>query len=97
MQCGDYEKALETFEAEAKALLEDATLTAKGHALKTLGQQEEAIAAYKAACGKAAEAYYALANLKTYRFDSALLEEMQAKVEDLDLGHGSGASPLRTG
>ena len=88
MQCGDYDKALETFEAVLKALPEDgATLTAKGHALKTLGQQEEAIAAYKAARAKAAEAYYALANLKTYRFDSALLEEMQAKVEDLDLGH----------
>ncbi|MGB0406137.1 MAG: sulfotransferase [Pseudomonadales bacterium] len=88
MQCGDYDKALETFETVLKALPEDgATLTAKGHALKTLGQQEEAIAAYKAARSKAAEAYYALANLKTYRFDSALLEEMQAKVEDLDLGH----------
>ena len=88
MQCGDYDTALETFDAVLKALPEDgATLTAKGHALKTLGRQEEAIAAYQAARGKAAEAYYALANLKTYRFENALIQEMRAKVEDLDLGH----------
>jgi len=88
MQCGDYDTALETFDAVLKALPEDgATLTAKGHALKTLGQQDAAIAAYKSARGKAAEAYYALANLKTYRFEDALIEEMRAKVEDLDLGH----------
>lgn len=88
MQCGDYDTALETFDAVLKLLPEDgATLTAKGHALKTLGRQEEAIAAYTAARSKAAEAYYALANLKTYRFDDALVEEMQAKVEDLDLGN----------
>ena len=88
MQCGDYDTALETFDAVLKALPEDgATLTAKGHALKTLGQQDAAIAAYKSARGKAAEAYYALANLKTYRFENALIQEMRAKVEDLDLGH----------
>lgn len=88
MQCGDYDTALATFDAVLKALPEDgATQTAKGHALKTLGRQEEAIAAYQAARAKAAEAYYALANLKTYRFDDALIEEMRRKVEDLDLGH----------
>ncbi len=88
MQCGDYDTALATFDAVLRTLPDDAaTLTAKGHALKTLGQQDAAITAYLAARHRAAEAYYALANLKTYRFDDALLEEMHTRVADVDLSH----------
>ena len=85
MQCGDYDKALETFEAVLKALPEDGATLTQGHALKTLGQQEEAIAAYKAARSSGRPTTRWRASRPT--FDSALLEEMQAKVEDLDLGH----------
>lgn len=52
-----------------------------GHALKTLGQLPEAIAAYRAAAAirpDFGDAYWSLANLKTYRFDEAEIEAMRA-------------------
>jgi len=42
------------------------------HSLKTLGRREEAIAEYRAAAAARAgfgDAYWSLANLKTYRFE----------------------------
>ncbi|HWU01537.1 MAG TPA: sulfotransferase, partial [Novosphingobium sp.] len=56
-----------------------------GHALKTVGRREEAVAAYRAAYGVRGDfgdAYWSLANLKTYRFTEA---EMAA------LAHWQGA------
>ncbi len=53
------------------------------HALKTLGRQSEAIAAYQAAARLQAhfgEAYWGLANLKTYRFEDAEVAQMQAAL-----------------
>ena len=60
-----------------------------GHALKTAGSQDRAIAAYRRAididpgCG---EAYWSLANLKTVRFDADDMAAMQRQLqrEDLD-------------
>ena len=52
-----------------------------GHALKTVGRVEEAIAAYYAAAAARpdfGDAYWSLANLKTYRFEPAELQAMQA-------------------
>jgi tetratricopeptide (TPR) repeat protein len=55
-----------------------------GHCLKTLGQQQEAIAAYRASAAARADygdAYWSLANLKTYRFtddEIARMREQQA-------------------
>ena len=54
------------------------------HALKTLGRQEEAIAAYRqaAACRPTfGDAYWSLANLKTYRFTEQELGRLQALQE----------------
>ncbi len=51
------------------------------HSLKTLGQQENAIAAYRAAIlmrPRYGEAYWSLANLKTYRFTDDELSDMAA-------------------
>ena len=51
-----------------------------GHALKTVGRQNDAITAYRRAyqvrpdCG---DAYWSLANLKTYRFDDAEIAQMR--------------------
>ena len=54
-----------------------------GHMLKTLGQQEEGISAYQR-CVEIepdfGEVYYSLANLKTYRFDDAQIDEMKQRV-----------------
>lgn len=55
-----------------------------GHCLKTLGHQQEAIAAYRASAAARADygdAYWSLANLKTYRFtddEIARMREQQA-------------------
>ncbi|MEM0954870.1 MAG: sulfotransferase [Pseudomonadota bacterium] len=64
------------------------SLLCMGHALKTRGQQEDAVAAYRR-CAKAkpsfGEAYWSLANLKTFRFDDAevaAMEEQLAAVTD---------------
>jgi hypothetical protein len=51
------------------------------HSLKTLGRREEAIAEYRAAAAARSgygDAYWSLANLKTYRFEEAELQQMRA-------------------
>ena len=51
------------------------------HSLKTLGQREAAIAEYRAAAAARAafgDAYWSLANLKTYRFEDDELAQMRA-------------------
>lgn len=53
-----------------------------GHALKTVGRQPEAIDAYSRAFKikpDFGDAYWSLANLKTYRFDDAQIAAMQAQ------------------
>ena len=52
-----------------------------GHALKTVGARDDAIAAYRAACAARpdfGDAWWSLANLKTYRFDADAIATMQA-------------------
>ena len=84
MQAGQYETALEAFEKVLSALPNDAaTLTSQGHALKTFGRSDDAIASYRSALEAApnyGDAWYALANLKTFRFsddDIALMQALQ--------------------
>ncbi|MDG6080060.1 sulfotransferase family protein [Erythrobacter litoralis] len=85
MQSGDYERAFALFDAVLEALPNDpATLTSKGHALKTMGRQDEAIASYREAIGAApahGDAWYALANLKTYIFADDELAAMRERLE----------------
>ncbi len=53
-----------------------------GHALKTIGQQSEAIEAYSQAYKirpDFGDAYWSLANLKTYKFDEAQIAAMRAQ------------------
>ena len=52
-----------------------------GHALKTVGKKDEAIAAYRRAYAVKPEfgdAYWSLANLKTYRFEDVEIAQMRA-------------------
>jgi tetratricopeptide (TPR) repeat protein len=82
MQAGDINTALEYFDKVLKQLPDDTgTITAKGHAHKTAGNTAEAIACYQAAASvnpEFCEAYYALANLKTYRFGAEEINAMLA-------------------
>jgi tetratricopeptide (TPR) repeat protein len=60
-----------------------------GHALKTEGRTQDAIAAYEHCLARNpgfGEAYWSLANLKTYRFTAERLAEMQAQAARDDLG-----------
>jgi len=72
LQANDLKTALVMFEKVLETLPKDAaTLTSKGHVLKTTGAQQDAIESYRAAISANPEhgdAYHALANLKTYVF-----------------------------
>jgi len=89
MQIGDYERAFALFDSVlAKLPRDSATLTSRGHALKTTGRQEEAIASYREAIAAApahGDAWYALANLKTYRFSEDEIAAMERMVMQGDL------------
>uniref|UniRef100_UPI002E0DFC6D tetratricopeptide repeat-containing sulfotransferase family protein n=1 Tax=Novosphingobium beihaiensis TaxID=2930389 RepID=UPI002E0DFC6D len=89
MQTGKYDKALGLFDQILEKLPDDAaTLTSRGHALKTYGKQPEAISSYRAAIAARPEqgdAYYALANLKTFRFEDAEVAKMREQFGRDDL------------
>jgi tetratricopeptide (TPR) repeat protein len=80
---GEHEAAIALY----RALLADAPDSPDlnlwiGHALKTVGQVPEAIDAYAAAAAARpdfGDAYWSLANLKTYRFTQAQIERMRAE------------------
>jgi tetratricopeptide (TPR) repeat protein len=77
-----YAQLLEEYPANAKLWL------SYGHVLKTRGSQDESIEAYRRSIvydPKFGEAYWSLANLKTFRFDAADLAEMQAQLARADL------------
>ena len=80
MQSGDFETAIAMFDKIlAKLPAESGTLTSRGHAYKTKGDYQQAVASYKAAISQQpqhGEAYYSLANLKVYKFDEAELAAM---------------------
>ncbi len=84
MQTGDYARAFELFEAILEKLPADpATLTSRGHALKTTGRTDEAVQSYRASVAAKpdhGDAWYALANLKTYRFAEAEIAAMETQV-----------------
>lgn len=89
MQTGKYDKALALFESVLAGMPDDpATLTSRGHALKTCGQQQEAIASYRAAIAARpdlGDPWYALANLKTFRFEDGEVAAMHAQLARDDL------------
>ncbi len=90
MQTGDHERAFELFDRIlAKYPNDHATLTSKGHGLKTFGDHEGAVASYRAAVKAApthGDAYFGLANLKTFRFTDEELAQMEAMLEKREIG-----------
>ena len=58
-------------------------LTGLGHVLKAVGAYDEAVASYNACIRQApdnGETYWSLANLKRYRFDDAMVAEMERRL-----------------
>jgi tetratricopeptide (TPR) repeat protein len=81
MQTSDYEGAVGLFDKVLEKVSGDpVTLTSRGHALKTWGKSDDAVASYREAVvsdPNHGDAWYALANLKTYTFDNAEFEAMR--------------------
>jgi tetratricopeptide (TPR) repeat protein len=83
---GNFDTALAIYDAlhAARPDNHQVSLT-RGHALKTLGRQGEAVAAYRQACASKpdfGDAYWSLANLKTYRFDEDEIAAMRTVQAD---------------
>jgi tetratricopeptide (TPR) repeat protein len=83
-RAGEYDRSLQIY-AE---VLRDYSRNAKvwmsyGHALKTAGRQDECVSTYRRAIELApnlGEAYWSLANLKTFRFSAADVATMQEQL-----------------
>lgn len=77
---GRFEEALDVYDDIAIRVPNSAPLQLlRGHALKTIGRLGEAIEAYRKAYKARpdfGDAYWSLANLKTYRFSDAELQQM---------------------
>ena len=86
---GEYARSIEVY----RQVLADFPIQPKiwlsyGHALKTAGRQEDAIAAYRRALDLApqlGEAYWSLANLKTVHFEAGEIAAMNDHLAGADL------------
>ncbi|MGC1522269.1 MAG: sulfotransferase [Steroidobacteraceae bacterium] len=82
---GDYDRALPLYrEILAETPDDPELLLSTAHALKTLGRTPQAIESYRAAAShrpQYGEAYWSLANLKTYRFTDAEIAQMRTAEE----------------
>ncbi len=89
MQNGDHEGAITLLnDILSKNPYNFSTLTSKGHAQKTLGKTDQAIKSYKSAYEikpDHGEAFFSLANLKTYSFTDNELDNMRQQSERVDL------------
>ena len=78
---GEFDEAVGIYRTQLGEMPNNPTLHLSiGHALKTVGKQAEAIDAYRGAYRVApdfGDAYWSLANLKTYRFEEAEIERMR--------------------
>jgi tetratricopeptide (TPR) repeat protein len=83
---GDYDRALPLYRELLTSSPQDAELHLSiAHGLKTLGKIAEAVESYRAAAAARpyfGEAYWSLANLKTYRFTETEIARMRADEAD---------------
>jgi tetratricopeptide (TPR) repeat protein len=83
---GDFDTALEIYEDALDKVKHRADLyLVYGHALKTVGRQDDAIEAYRKTYQTRpsfGDAYWSLANLKTYRFTEDEVVAMQKRESD---------------
>ncbi len=80
---GNFDEALRIYQSRAKETPNNpGVFLTLGHALKTTGQQKDAIDAYTRAYSLKpdyGDAYWSLANLKTYKFDDAQIASMRER------------------
>ena len=88
-RAGDYDRALKIYADVVKEYPAHAKVwMSYGHALKTAGQQSECVTTYRRAIElspRLGEAYWSLANLKTFRFGEADMAAMQTQLRRNDL------------
>jgi tetratricopeptide (TPR) repeat protein len=86
---GDYQESIEIYADVVKRLPDHAKIwMSYAHALAAAGKEVEAIAAYRRSIELApgfGEAYWSLANLKTFRFSRDEVAAMQAQLAATDL------------
>jgi len=89
---GDYDGAIGRYERFlARVPGHPHVMMNLGHVLKTVGRQDESVAAYRRAIlakPTLGEAYWSLANLKTFRFDSGEISAMRLHLEKKELDAG---------
>jgi predicted Zn-dependent protease len=87
---GDYKGSIETYQGVLSRFPQQPKVwMSLGHALKTEGRQEESVAAYRRAISlerTLGEAYWSLANLKTFRFTADDVEVMEGVLKRATLG-----------
>ena len=85
VRMGDFARALPCYEYLLSHFPGRANIELSyGHALKTVGRQDEAIDAYRRAIGLRpdfGDGYWSLANLKTFQFDDRDIETMRAAID----------------
>jgi len=86
---GEYREAIDLYERILAVNPEHESIwLSYGHVLATAGRQGDAIAAYRrciALCPGMGDAYWSLANLKTFRFDPTDVATMRAQLERGDI------------
>ena len=86
---GDYLGSIRIYEAVLREFPHQARVwMSLGHSLKTAGRQDDSIAAYRRAIAlepTLGEAYWSLANLKTFRFSAADVAALRAALARSDL------------
>jgi len=87
---GDYATSLDVYEDVLARYPDQPRLwMSYGHALKTVGREADSIAAYRRSIDHApglGEAYWSLANLKTFRFSETELAAMRTQLASAALG-----------
>jgi tetratricopeptide (TPR) repeat protein len=82
---GRYEEALAVLDPLLDRVPNPANVQMlRGHALKTIGEHDRAVHAYREASRERpqlGDAWWSLANMKTFRFDDAEMERMEALVD----------------
>ena len=85
---GNFDEALQVYDRVIAAHPDfERTFLSRGHALKTVGRVEEGIESYRCAYrvrNSFGDAYWSLANLKTYRFTDDEIAQMRSQVEQAD-------------